>query len=195
MTHYSQYEEQEYILRACGYIESGRFLDIGAFHPRVFSNTRALFELGWSGVMFEPSPRPMLDLLAEYGNEPRVTLVSAAVGMESVTAKMHVTDDCVSTVDTEMYDRLKESSRYIGSFLVQQFPLERISVQFGHFDFINFDAEGLSADLFIQALKLGWRPRCICVEHDYRLTELAECATQCGYSLIMANGTNGVFAA
>ncbi len=193
MTHYSQYEEQEYILRACAGIAAGRFLDVGAFHPKVFSNTRALFELGWSGVMFEPSPRPMLNLLEEYGNEPRVTLVSAAVGLESVTAKMHVTEDCVSTTDAEQYEKWNSEAKYIGAFLIPQFPLEQVSIQFGHFDFINFDAEGQSVDLFFAAMNLGWYPRCICVEHDGRLTELAACATRRGYSLTLANGTNGVF--
>lgn len=41
----------------------GRFLDVGSWDPITFSNTRALFELGWSGVMIEPAPGPMLELL------------------------------------------------------------------------------------------------------------------------------------
>ena len=34
-----------------------QFLEIGAYHPEEFSNTRALVELGWGGVYVEPSPK------------------------------------------------------------------------------------------------------------------------------------------
>lgn len=40
-----------------------RFLEIGAWDPITFSNTRALVELGWRGVMIEPSPGPFIELL------------------------------------------------------------------------------------------------------------------------------------
>jgi hypothetical protein len=75
---YSQFDEQKHILAAfaSGYPEGSeaerrakeergpyRFLDIGCWDPITFSNTRALVELGWSGVMIEPAPGPFLELL------------------------------------------------------------------------------------------------------------------------------------
>ena len=75
MKDFSQFGEQQAILRAFGYDSDGhghgpdlplselRFLDVGSWDPITFSNTRALFELGWSGVMIEPAPGPMLELL------------------------------------------------------------------------------------------------------------------------------------
>jgi len=44
---YSQYKEDEILRTLLG--DSGYFLEIGAFHPFVFSNTRFLVERGWGG--------------------------------------------------------------------------------------------------------------------------------------------------
>jgi hypothetical protein len=61
---YSQFDEEKYVLEAFrGKVEPGRFLEIGAWDAITFSNTRALVELGWSGVMIEPSPGPFLELM------------------------------------------------------------------------------------------------------------------------------------
>ncbi len=188
---YSQYDEQKYILDACP--DVGRFLDIGAYHPKVFSNTRALYEAGWSGIMLEPGPRQMLDLIAEYGNEPRVTLVAAAVGLEAGELPLRVTDDATCTLSGEFADKHAESN-YTGTITVPVLTLERIFLRWGSFDFINLDAEGVSADLFMELMKSEARPRCICVEHDNRLTELAAEATRAGYRVTLVNGTNAVFA-
>jgi hypothetical protein len=63
MNNYSQFDEQDHILRAIYGIEAGRFLDIGCWDTVTFSNTRALYELGWAGVMIEPSPGPLVEML------------------------------------------------------------------------------------------------------------------------------------
>ena len=81
---YSQLNEEEFILDATAHIERGRFLDIGAYHSKTFSNTRALFERGWSGVMIDCAPRALVSLLEDYGAEERITIVNAAVALERV---------------------------------------------------------------------------------------------------------------
>ncbi len=194
---YSQYDEERAILdvfRVSGRPDliCGRFLDIGAYHPKVFSNTRALYESGWSGVMFEPGPRQMLDLIAEYGNEPRITLVAAAVGVEAGEFPLSVTDDATCTLSGDFADKHAESN-YTGTITVPVLTLDRIFLRWGSFDFVNLDAEGVSADLFMAMMKTQSQPRCICVEHDGRLTELADTATRKGYRVTLVNGTNAVF--
>ncbi len=192
---YSQYDEERSIRKGLETPDTfpGRFLDIGAYHPKVFSNTRSLYESGWSGVMFEPGPRQMLDLIAEYGNEPRITLVAAAVGVEAGELPLRVTDDATCTL-SETFAENHEESNYQGTITVPVLTLDRIFLRWGNFDFINLDAEGVSADLFMYLIqKTEARPRCICVEHDGRLTELADAATRAGYKVTMVNGTNAVF--
>lgn len=193
---YSQYDEQQAILACVGelnHLEERKFLDIGAWDPICFSNTRALFERGWGGVMIEPSPTPMLSLLKAYGSEPRITLVQAAVGLEDSMLAFQMTDDSVSTSDATSYATWKDHAKFLGRCFVRTITFDQINLWYGGFDFINIDAEGISVDLFHAMLTSGARPECCCVEHDGRMTELASAATGVGYKLVYANGTNAVF--
>jgi FkbM family methyltransferase len=193
---YSQYDEEKYILEAVSHIDTGRFLDIGAWHPTCFSNTRALYEKGWSGVMLEPSPEPMLSLIREYGNDPHIQLVQACVtpGDAAKLVKLTITADSVSTTVPSHAAKWQSTGGYYGSILVPTISLNQ-TLGFDHFDFVNIDAEGISADLFVRLVKhFPLRPcACICVEHDDRLDELNHLAALHGYQLRYANGTNAVF--
>lgn len=218
----SQFEEEKYILKAVGETP-GRFLDVGCWDPITFSNTRALVERGWSGVMIEPAPGPFIELLRcctkcgvgvdereherygerkqrecskcgglRYGFDPRFTLIHGAVGLEAGLMELWVTDDALSTSDEESRKKWDELGGFYGKMLAPVITLPQISNRFGGFDFINFDVEGYSAELFLQALTLGWQAKCICVEHDNRTTELLSAATANGYHAVLVNSTNVV---
>ena len=190
---YSQFGEQHKILAALG-DEPGRFLDIGAWVPTHFSNTRALYELGWSGVLVEPSPEPFLALLKEYGNDDRIELVHAAVGFEHCLIPFHATADAVSTSNAEVHELWKDIGGYYGRFHAPQITLEEIANQFGGFQFVNIDAEGQSVHIFHRMIEIGWLPKCICVEHDSRSIEIQQVAQERGYVTTLTNGTNLVLA-
>ncbi len=187
---FSQHKEEQHILAAFEGNTTGRFLDIGAFNPTLLSNTRALYLRGWSGVMVEMSPGPMHSLLAEYGNESRITLIQAAVALEHKLMEFQVTDDALSTSVAAEREKWAKAE-WFGKMLVPTITLEDIQYQFGGFDFINIDVEGGSVDLFLRAMKLKWVPRCICCEIDNnRTTEILASATACGYQAVWANQTN-----
>jgi len=190
---YSQYEEERFVLAAFPDKKDGRFLEIGAWHPTDKSNVRALFDLGWSGVCIEPSPGPLLNLLNEYGDEPRIALVAAAVGVEPGMVHMHVTDDAVSSSDRQQYDTWKEITKFRGMLHVPVITWHDITNRWGGFDMISLDAEGQSAELFLAMLTQGLQPKCVVVEHDNRLEQLCSAATPLHYNLTYANGTNACF--
>ena len=193
---YSQFGEQAAILagveRTCGADKNPRFLDIGAWHPFQFSNTRALYEMGWGGVMIEPSPGPMLNLIDEYGNDERVTLVQAAVGLDAGLISLHVSDDVVSTGSEAEYERWKGTAKFRGRITVPVLTLEEIANRWGGFSMYSIDAEGVSADLFLRMLKLGHFPSVAVVEHDNRTTELLAAASLEHYRTELVNSTNMV---
>lgn len=201
MKDYSQYQEQAAILARFykGDIsagneafvgEPGRFLDIGSWHPTQFSNTRALFELGWSGVMIEPSPGPMLNLLEAYGNEERIVLIQACVSIEGGVAELMVTDDAVSTSSQAEYEKWRDVTKFRGRVLVPSVTVADIGQRFGGFDFVNIDAEGQSADIFLEFMRLGMFPNCVCCEHDSRHADIINAATAQHYQVTLANSTN-----
>lgn len=206
MTDYSQYGEQELILKGVGYnIDTngapmlvmphehvGRFLDIGAWNAKTFSNTRALYELGWSGVMVEPSPGPMHGLLKEYGNDPRITLIQAVctpVTVERLLC-MHVTDDALSTTNRQVHKLWQERGGYMGEILIPAIRIQALLRTSGPFDFVSIDAEGASVKLLFalfsfyerwQDIRPEWLPKCICVEHDHQQAEVIQRASGFGY--------------
>lgn len=233
MRNYSQYAEQAAILEAFGWSPDGstyddskrtitpRFLDIGCWDPITFSNTRALVELGWSGVMIEPAPGPFLELLRcctkcglgvddrvhevygqrkqrecdkcgglRYGFDPRFTLIHGAVATTPGLVELWVTDDALSTNDVASKKKWDELGGFYGKIYSPAITLEQIGNQFGGFDFVNFDVEGQSAELFLQMLTLGWQPRVVCVETDGRDSEIIAKATPLHYRVHMGNGQN-----
>lgn len=193
---FSQKDEQRYILAACGqlgrYPESGgRFLDIGAWNAFSMSNTRALFEIGWGGVMVEPSPLPFASLAAEYAKVARIDLINAAVVLDDIEEiEMHVSEDAISTTEKGNYEKWKNLARFDAKIMVPAITLERIFAQYGDFDFVNIDTEGTSVDVLHRLFMLGKTPKCIAVEHDERTTEVMAAATELGYSCTYANGEN-----
>jgi FkbM family methyltransferase len=195
---YSQGEEQKHILEHVG--ETGRFLDIGAWHAKNLSNTRALYERGWSGVLVEPSPEPFLGLLKEYGEEERISLVCACVGGMETLAQFHASADAVTTSSQENFEKWREIGGFYGRFYSPRVDLDYLMERFGEFDFISIDAEGSSVEIFSDLLHLprfidgGGLPRVICVEHDNRNVETLELAEAHGYREVYFSGENQVFA-
>lgn len=189
VTDYSQSGEQAAILKACGETV-GRYLDIGAYHPTTFSNTRALYERGWSGVMVEPSPLPFEALLREYGNDDRVTLICAAVDVsDEGLVKLYATQDALSTTNEQWYGELNKRAGYrggfYGSFFVPTVSIDRL-MDFGPFDFVNIDTEGSSEALAWEVLwDMKPLPKCICVETIHVNLD--------GYDIAFENDTNRVY--
>lgn len=193
---YSQNEEEKHILHALAGVqaEHGRFLDIGAWHATALSNTRALFERGWSGVMVEPSPEPFLGLLREYGQEDRIQLLCGAVGPARSITRFHASADALTTSCEANFEKWKATGGFYGSFYSPVITLADLFGQFGEFDFVSIDAEGTSVDLFHEMLATEMRPACICVEHDSRSEECMAAAVVKGYQPIFSSPENLVFA-
>lgn len=194
---YSQRDEEKWILEACANAPRRRLLDIGAFHPTCFSNSRALIEQGWDAVLVEPSPMPVRNLVKEYPqgvgfNGGMVNVMCAAVGLESGIITIHITDDAVST--SEVKPEWKERGGYLGAMTICQVTLEQLFHWYGDFGFVSIDTEGSSVDLFKKLLSYEMFPECICVEHDNRIVEASKAAQERGYRVIYTSEENLVFA-
>lgn len=171
--------------------DGGALLEIGAWSPTTFSNSRALIEHNWRAVLVEPSPGPLRDLAREYSDASGVYVIAAAVALEPGLVEMIVTDDAVSSSDAANNALWSGHGQY-GRLLVPGITLEEIANRFGGFEFISIDAEGTSVDLCKRMFALGWGPRVICCEYDQRLPELLTAASAAHYAAVHVNGTNVV---
>ena len=170
---YSQLDEEKYILEFFGTNTHGRFLDVGAFDGKIFSNTRALFERGWGGVLVEASPKCFVKLQELYEGVERVKLVCACVlpqVHEPVARFLDNTGAVATTLDA--HAKLWGESTYKMQFteiFVGAVTLADLISKFGPFDFINIDLEGISEAVLMDAQQhWNWLSRCqlLCVERD-----------------------------
>jgi hypothetical protein len=198
---YSQYDEDIFIRQAFEGKDPGRFLEIGGWNAVDKSNTRALYELGWSGVIIEPSPGPLLNILNYYAGDERIKIVSASMGLAAGYVEMEMTDDAVSTADRHQYKEWKPITQFRGPVTVAVLTWAEIANRWGSFDFISIDTEGLSTDLFLGMLASGLQPHCVCSEIDPvrtpdgkkigdRSTEMISYATPLHYNVVYGNETN-----
>lgn len=179
---YSQHEEEKAILDYFG-DKVGRFYDIGAWTGLKFSNTRALLERGWSGVMVEPSPTAFVGLMqntAEFGD--RVRLVNAAITKAlGLMVFYDAGGDAVGTLDVAHRDKWQPHLAPMRSMYTNTLPADMLFATFGQAEFINLDVEGINLELF-KLLPLAWPDlRCVCVEYDAAEAEIVALAAASGY--------------
>lgn len=193
---YSQNDEESVIINELTRmgVSTGKLLDIGAYCTEAFSNSRALIENGWSGVLIEPSPVPFLKLAGAYADNPNVTLINAAVSTNK--AKLvrwyDSNGDALSTTCVEHKTKWEAARVKFSVFWIYMLPMIDIFDQFGFdFDFISVDVESTNFDMF---RALPWNAlkntKIVCVEHDGFHGEMAAHAAEFGFKPIKLNAEN-----
>ncbi len=146
-------------------ISAPRYLDIGAFHPTIGSNTFMAYVLGGSGVLVEPNPT-MVDLLRRA--RPRDEVIAAGIGVDDRTrAEYFVVRD---RPQLNTFSR-EQAERYGAGAVAQVIDMPLVSVGevvdrhlSGGIDFLSIDVEGLDADILQRFPFERARPAVICCE-------------------------------
>ncbi len=183
---YSQNREEQIIAEIVG-DKPGRFLDIGAYDGKTNSNTLALAEKDWDGVLVEPSPVTFQKLFGLHGENDNLTLINCAVGAERGLVQFWDMPDGYATARAN----LGKGRPFKLWRITMEDLLESVG---GNFDVISIDAEGESCDLFFCLPLESIKPKVICVEHDNRLLELSARAEEHGYHAYHMNQENVIFA-
>lgn len=194
---YSQNNEQEIILNYFnnyGNGNGGRFLDIGAFNPFKFSNTRALYERAWRGVYIEPSPMCFQSFKEVYASDPRVQLLNCAICEHDGSVTFYESfGDAVST--TDITHKLKWEQNAGSKFSTIQVPamsMTKLLSQFGHdIDFLSLDTESTNYQLFnLLPNDFLHRLKMICIEHDGFHTSIEMKLQAFGFNKLLLNAEN-----
>lgn len=198
---HSQNREEEIILK---YFDgqTGSFLDCGSNDGITFSNTRALAERGWKGVLIEPSPKAYAKLKELYSGHKGFYLYNFAIGnkngkdfLQESGALCSASDvGLVSTFHPHEMDRFKTTVKYepteVRMFKWKTF-LNRLTIK--EFDFISMDVEGDELQI-LPDMDLS-KTRMICLEwngkHELK-TEYEKYLT--GFNLIYTSGENLIYA-
>jgi FkbM family methyltransferase len=169
----------------------GRFIDIGAFHPFTFSNTRRLYELGWKGVFVEPAPSLFKLFEDEYGGNTDITLLNIAVGDTTDHVKFYESEgDAVST--TSEGHRIKWNVVAYKEIMVPMLETIAFFNQYGQdIDFISLDTEGTNMVIFRLIPDWVWqRLQLICIEHDGFYHEIKGKLVDFGFKELYSNAEN-----
>lgn len=201
MKMYSQNKEEEVILK---YFEgkTGSFIDIGANDGITFSNTRALAERGWKGVLVEPSPKAFEILKMRYEGHKGFYIYPYAIGGHNGKAMLQESGPLctandvglVSTFHSHEMDRFKSTVKYepveVKIFKWKTF-LNRLTIK--EFDFISMDIEGNELEV-LPDMDLS-KTSCICLEWNSKPELKTEYEKYLdGFKLIYTSGENLIYA-
>jgi FkbM family methyltransferase len=189
---YSQNDEQKHILQCVSGIENGRFLDIGAHDGVTFSNTRALWDKGWTGVYVEPAPEVIPKLKQNAG--PDCQIVEAAIGTTDGKMKFFSSNgDMVGTL-SDSHKILWSTQINFSETDVDVITIDTLKNKIGtQFDFINIDVEGVNLDVFKQFDWTVWKATCVCVEYERYGELIANAMKRYGYEQVYISSENIVF--
>jgi hypothetical protein len=87
---YSQEGEDRILLAWLSEIEAGFYVDVGAHHPKRFSNTALLYDRGWHGLNVDPMPGTKVLFNRA---RPRDITVEVAVGGGAGQTEYYLFDD------------------------------------------------------------------------------------------------------
>lgn len=181
---YSQRKEDDIIVP---YLSGqvGTLLDVGAHDGRLFSNSLRLIELGWSGVLVEPSPKPFNELLNRHGGNEKLQLVNVAVLPKSEITEFYDSGgDALSTVDTE-HKMVWESQAKIKfrKYWLKPVTVGELLQKFGKtFTYLTLDVEGANIQVLLEfPLEEMTQLKLICVEHESKQSLILERVTKLGF--------------
>lgn len=198
---YSQNLEEKIILEYFNGF-TGNFIDFGANDGKTFSNTRALAEHGWKGVLVEPSPKAYEKLKALYEGHKGFYTYPVAIGSHNGKAMLQESGPLcsssdvglVSTFHNSEMDRFKRTVQYqpveVKVFKWKTF-LNRLTLK--EFDFVSMDVEGNELDI-LPDMDLS-KVKCICLEWNGKPELKTEYEKYLdGFKLIYTSGENLIYA-
>jgi FkbM family methyltransferase len=193
---YSQQDEEAVIAKFFG-DRVGRFLDIGAWDGVTFSNTRALWEKGWSGVVVDVSPFSVAKLITLYGGTDRVAIVSGlVVGHGEGMARFY--DSRGDGLSTSIKPQMEKWKRLGTSYAQVYAPVITLPCLFSNFpgpyNLISIDTEGSSLNLFRAIDFDKIKTELVVVEHDLFPGEVKEAGRKKGFWTLHENANNVILA-
>jgi hypothetical protein len=150
--------------------QTGFYVDVGAHHPKLFSNTYFFYRRGWRGINIDANPGSMFFFQFV---RPRDTNLEIAVSDTSQEIEFYIFNEpALNTVDKDLALRQQNDLYKISNtVIVEAKPLstilEKYLPQNQAIDFLSIDIE----DWDIRALKSNdwsrFRPKYVLIEDRY----------------------------
>jgi len=193
---YSQYKEDLIIDAILAPKEKGFYVDIGANHPELLSNTKRFYDKGWNGINIEPIVTNF-----QLFEQMRTRDVNLNVGAGSSPGKMNFYH---STRDGGVYSGFDKKNvlgyvkeEEITTTIVPILRLDGILSQYlpegTTIDFLSIDVEGYEIEVLMGNDWSKYRPQVIIIEFGRLGKQIVKFLEDKGYSYVFSNGSNGIF--
>lgn len=193
---YSQRDEELYILEYFKGYATGRFIDIGAYDVFKFSNVRALYENGWSGILVEPSPENYKVIADHYAHDDRIEVLNCAVGVTGGEIDFYSCQDAVSTSDINHKNKWEAAGVPYEKIKVMQVNVIDFMNQYcSGIDFLNIDTESTNIQLFRMIPDFVFEQiKLLCIEHDNNQEEIEARLKRHSFVKLYESAENVIFA-
>jgi FkbM family methyltransferase len=148
----SQFGEDKFLLTILP--KKGIYVDIGCYHPHLYSNTYRLYKEGWSGIAVDPNP-DMAILWKLF--RPRDTFINAAVGSGSSITYYRYDDGAYNGFE-RLERPLKDQVQIKTHSLSELVGSRKV-------DFLTIDAEGMDKEI-LESFDWQVKPQVIAVEGE-----------------------------
>ncbi len=198
---YSQEGEDLILLNLLNRQKKGFYVDIGAFHPERFSNTKIFYDMGWSGINIEPNPDAKKRFDKKRSRDININCGVAGNLGEMIYYKFD--DDALNSFSEDQVKRVISSGyKIISKNIVKTDSLENIF--FAHIsketqiDFMTLDCEGMDLAVLKSNNWNLFSPKIIAVEivSDFLALSNDECfiyLKSLGYRMVAKTPRTGFF--
>jgi len=184
-----QHEEERLVREFFGGASTGFFVEVGANHPTINSQTWHLEQAGWTGVLVEPQP----DLAAFLITARTAQVFAVACSSPEKagdTLPLHVAGP-MSALDR---GKMAAGAQTQYTLMVPVRTLDDILEEADAptpIDFLSIDVEGHEVEVLRGFDFVHWQPRLILLEDHVRNLKAHRFLKRAGYRLIRRAGFNG----
>lgn len=189
---YSQEGEDCILARIFNEIETGFYVDIGAHHPKRFSNTNKFYKKGWRGINIDAMPTSMKAFKKERPND-----INLEIGISKenrVLTYYMFNEPALNTFSKEEANKKDGIKNYkiIEERKVSTYPLKEVLDKYlansKRIDFMTIDVEGLDLEVVESNDWNKYRPNIVLVE-DLKKHKLIELPLKSDvYKFLNSNG-------
>lgn len=166
--HYSQTGEDIIIDRILSKTKNWFYVDVGAFHPKHYSNTYLLYKKGWNGINIDPNPASIKLFKKERKNDINLQL---GISENEVELKYYkFSHASCNTFSSKQALKQQENSwiKLIGTEEVKCLPLRDVLKKYlpskQKIGLLNIDVEGFDLEVLRSSDWEHYRPHVIVVE-------------------------------
>ncbi len=175
---YSQFGEDLVLSSFIKTKEKGFYVDVGAYHPKKFSNTYFYYTKGWCGINIDAKPGSM-----ELFKDKRKRDINLEIGVskkERETNFYIFKESAYNTFSKNLADRyINQGILLHKKISVETMRLENILDKYlpayQEISFMSVDAEGLDLEVLESNNWTKYKPKYIlCESHDVNITNVQE---------------------